>query len=181
MRRLPWGWLVLAAVMAAVPASAQNYGMRRSVIGSGGGSSGGVAKGLTSTIGQTAIGAAFGTTHVICGGFWCRPDGAVSPVTWPPAVAATGQSRLRQNVPNPFNPSTRVFFVLGTPVDVRLGVFDLRGREVRRLADGPLSAGEHGITWDGCDGAGRLLASGTYLLRLQAGPESMSAKMTLLR
>lgn len=83
--------------------------------------------------------------------------------------------------PNPFNPRTTVAFTLQEACEVNLAVFDLRGRQVCVLAQGPWAAGEHEATWNGRDAAGRILASGTYLLRLQAGPESATAKMTLLR
>ncbi|MBU1071968.1 hypothetical protein KKG45_01840, partial [bacterium] len=38
--------------------------------------------------------------------------------------------------PNPFNPSTRIGFALMTAADISLSVYDMRGREIARLAEG---------------------------------------------
>lgn len=81
-----------------------------------------------------------------------------------PAVAAA----LRQNVPNPFNPTTRIVFTLPQPGAVRLAVFDLRGRLVRTLLDASsLPAGEHAATWDGRGDDDRAVAAGAYLYELR--------------
>ena len=68
--------------------------------------------------------------------------------------------------PNPFNPSTRIAFTLSSPGDVRLELFDARGRRVRLLDAGSRAAGEHAVSWNGTDDAGRRLAAGAYLVRL---------------
>ncbi|MDO9175362.1 MAG: hypothetical protein Q7V62_11205, partial [Actinomycetota bacterium] len=83
----------------------------------------------------------------------------------PPVVVAG--DRLLANVPNPFNPSTSVGFVLGRDARVTLGVYDVRGRLVRGLLDAEMEAGEHRdvCTWDGRDDRGRAVTSGTYFLR----------------
>ena len=56
------------------------------------------------------------------------------------------------------------------------------GARVRRLVAGSLAAGDHDVTWDGCDDAGRGLASGTYFARLAApGSPDAVRKLTLVR
>ena len=60
-------------------------------------------------------------------------------------------TRLVGNAPNPFNPQTTIAFDLARAQSVRLEVFDLRGRLVRRLQDGVLAAGRHEVRWDGRD------------------------------
>ncbi len=90
--------------------------------------------------------------------------------------------RLAQNAPNPFNPRTEIRFALPEAGRVDLAVFDLAGRRVRRLIEGQrLEQGEHSAIWQGRDDAGRALASGVYLYRLEAGPLSATKKMTLLQ
>ena len=86
------------------------------------------------------------------------------------------QVELSQNYPNPFNPTTTIAFFLAEQASVRLTVFDLLGRQVRVLVDGPLSPGAHQVPFD----AGEL-ASGTYLYRLQAGNLVQTRKMVLVR
>jgi flagellar hook assembly protein FlgD len=94
--------------------------------------------------------------------------------------------RLLGNVPNPFNPLTRIEYEVparegGSPVDVELSVFDAQGRLVRTLARGPHAPGRHVVTWDGRDGSGRSVATGIYLARLSAGGARVTHKLTLLR
>lgn len=92
-----------------------------------------------------------------------------------------GLHALAQNVPNPFNPTTKITFTLAGPGPVRLEVFDLAGHRVRVLAAGPRRGGPHTIRWDGTDDAGRALGSGTYIYRLHTREGELSRKATLVR
>ena len=83
--------------------------------------------------------------------------------------------------PNPFNPSTEISFALAVPGTVKLEVFDVAGRLVRRLLDAELAAGPHSARWDGRDGGGGAVASGTYVARLQAGGRVQNLKLSLVR
>ena len=84
--------------------------------------------------------------------------------------------------PNPFNPRTEISFVLPGALAVTLDVHDARGRRVRRLLDAaPHDAGRHALGFAGRDDAGRELAAGVYLLRMQAGDRRLVHKLTLLR
>jgi hypothetical protein len=75
---------------------------------------------------------------------------------------------LGQNFPNPFNPSTVLRFDLPEESHVRLVVFDLLGREVRRLVDELRPAGIHSVRWDGTADGKNDTASGVYFARLEA-------------
>ncbi len=83
---------------------------------------------------------------------------------------------LFQNYPNPFNPLTVIGYQLPVLSPVRLGVYDLLGREVAVLVDEQKPAGTHSATLD----AGEL-ASGTYVYRLQAGGFIQSRKMVVVK
>jgi hypothetical protein len=89
--------------------------------------------------------------------------------------------QLGQNAPNPFNPSTTIDFALSVASGVRLDVFNLLGQKVRTLVDETLPAGTYRASFDARDAVGRSLASGLYFYRLQAGSESQTRKMMLLR
>jgi len=88
---------------------------------------------------------------------------------------------LRPNVPNPFNPQTTLSFELPAAESIRLAVYDAQGRLVRELVNGRREAGRHTVNWDGTDAAGRSLASGTYLARLEAGGRTLIDRMSLVR
>jgi subtilisin family serine protease len=89
---------------------------------------------------------------------------------------------LEPNVPNPFNPATRIAFVLRDRGPVRVVVYDLRGARVRELlADASVAAGRHLLTWDGRDDHGRQVASGVYVCALEQGRERRTQSMVLIR
>ena len=94
---------------------------------------------------------------------------------------------LEQNFPNPFNPSTRIEFVLPAAGSVNLRVFNLLGQEVATILNGPVTAGDHVAVWDGRDAAGRGMSSGVYFYRIDVrgsdGASTYSAvrKMLLVK
>jgi hypothetical protein len=83
---------------------------------------------------------------------------------------------LSQNFPNPFNPTTEIEFSLSRTEQVRLAVFDILGREVAVLGTGQMSAGLHRVQFDGAN-----LPAGIYFYRLEAGAQSFTRKMMLLK
>jgi hypothetical protein len=97
----------------------------------------------------------------------------------PPKAPAA--SFLSQNVPNPFNPATRIAFGLGVPANVSLRIYDAAGRLVRTLVEGARPAGRYSELWDGRDARGASVASGVYFCRLDAGRFTQTRKMLLLR
>lgn len=87
---------------------------------------------------------------------------------------------LHQNVPNPFNPSTSIRFVLPDDRHVRVTVHDAAGRRVATLFDAPATAGSTWITWDGTNAGGARVSSGVYFCRLFAGDLVRTRKMVLI-
>jgi len=83
--------------------------------------------------------------------------------------------------PNPFNPQTTLSVSLDVPTRGGLAIHDLRGRRIATLADGPLLAGEHTITWRGIDDGGRACPSGVYLVRLETDAGTASLEVNLVR
>jgi hypothetical protein len=90
-------------------------------------------------------------------------------------------TRLEPNTPNPFTSGTSIRYALGAPSMVTLVVYDLQGREIRRLVDGLGTAREHTVVWDGRDDAGRVVPSGVYLYRMTTTDGIISRKMVLTR
>lgn len=96
--------------------------------------------------------------------------------------SGTLQLALQPGAPNPFGASTTIRFALAhRTAGVSLSVFDVSGRLVRALRDGTLDAGVYESTWDGRDGAGNRVASGTYFIRLVAGDRTLVRKATRVR
>jgi len=94
----------------------------------------------------------------------------------PPAKAS-----LWQNAPNPFNPRTSIRFSMPRAGVARLVVFDAAGRRVATLLDGPVTAGERRIEWNGRDDSGHAAASGIYFYKLEADGLALSRRMVLLK
>lgn len=91
---------------------------------------------------------------------------------------------LAQNYPNPFARSaaaTTIRFVLPQATFAELAVYTLQGERVRVLASQTLKPGSYNFRWDGRDDAGRPLASGTYIYRLQAGAINLSRALLLIK
>ena len=83
---------------------------------------------------------------------------------------------LKQNYPNPFNPTTMISYDVPEQQHVRLTVYDMLGRQVSVLVDETQSPGSHDVTWDASQ-----LSSGVYIYRLEAGGQTLTRKMTLVK
>jgi len=106
-------------------------------------------------------------SKIVVGQEWFNvKEGAYVPVT----------IKLGQNYPNPFNSSTMIPFSIDRNVKVSLRVFDLNGRLVETLHDGPLPAGNHEFSWQG-DG----VSTGIYFYVLETLGQQYIAKMSLIR
>ena len=81
----------------------------------------------------------------------------------------TGNGKLQMHfAPNPFAEQTTLSIHLPTDTDVNIRLFDIAGREVRRLNLGQLAEGQHEIVVRRND-----LPSGTYFCRLQTSRETV--------
>jgi len=75
---------------------------------------------------------------------------------------------LLHNYPNPFNARTTIIYDLKDWSRVRLEIYDIRGRKLRKLLQTTKPPGRHSTSWDGKDGSGRKTASGIYFVRFTA-------------
>lgn len=99
-----------------------------------------------------------------------------------PGLSARLEFALAQNSPNPFGASaTRISFAVPREERATLRVFDVQGRLVRTLVDGPVSAGAHTVDWNGRNDQERGVSAGVYFYRLEAAGKSATRKMILLR
>lgn len=91
------------------------------------------------------------------------------------------RTELLAPTPNPFNPMATLRFSLERACRIDLSVYNLRGRKVSTLAEGPYSAGSHVVVWSGRDDDDRSTASGLYLARLKADGRELTQRMLLVR
>ncbi len=93
---------------------------------------------------------------------------------------ADQRSRLLYPLPNPFNPTIRLPFVLGHRGHAEIKIYDVSGRALRSLVNRELSAGQHEVIWDGRDNEGRLLPSGTYFYELRVDGEMVDTRKAIM-
>ena len=91
------------------------------------------------------------------------------------ALSTADEFTLHPNFPNPFTSGTTIRYEVPQPTDVRLTVHDVSGRTVALLANAE-QAGRQELRFEG-----RGLASGTYFVRLRAGDQVRTQKITLVR
>lgn len=97
------------------------------------------------------------------------------------AAARPAQHRLGASYPNPFNPAVVLPLNLATDAaNVSLTVYDVLGRRVRQVWQGPLGAGSHRFVWNGRDEADETVAAGVYLYQVEIDGQVEAKKMTKL-
>jgi hypothetical protein len=83
-----------------------------------------------------------------------------------------GKSAIAYTVPGPTD---------GSPTAVRLDLYDLAGRHVRRLASDPEGVpGQYHVLFDGRGRGGSRLAPGIYFVRLSRGSEYLAKRLVIL-
>ena len=83
---------------------------------------------------------------------------------------------LKQNFPNPFNPSTKIQFGIVKISFVKIVIYDVTGREVARIVNQKLNPGVYESDWDATN-----LSSGVYFYSLQTEEYTNTKKMILLK
>jgi hypothetical protein len=96
--------------------------------------------------------------------------------------------RVEQNVPNPFNPLTKLTYTVGEPsgagtdrVRISVQIFDTGGKLVRTIRNELLSPGKYMDLWDGKDSRKQTVPSGIYYCRISGNGSCETIRMILLR
>ena len=83
--------------------------------------------------------------------------------------------------PNPMNPRGVLTFTTARPGHVTARIYDLRGRVVRTVVRGWLSAGHQYLTLDGRGDRGEQLSSGVYMYRIELPDRNVTGKFTIMK
>lgn len=89
-------------------------------------------------------------------------------------LPAARSIQLKQNYPNPVRTRTTIVYTLSRAAAVRLSVFDVLGRTVRRLDTGRQAPGSRSVELDASD-----LLPGVYLYRLEANDTIQTGNMVV--
>ena len=82
---------------------------------------------------------------------------------------------------NPFRERAEFRFELPAPAMVRADVYDVRGRLVASLVDGPRKEGSHRLTWDGRAADGTEPGTGVYFVRFRTAGLTAVEKVVRIR
>jgi hypothetical protein len=100
----------------------------------------------------------------------------------PEIAEGTGADVRLESRPNPSTGATVLLYRLPEATRVSLRIYDVRGALVRTVErDVPRAAGEHRVTWDARDDSGQRVPAGIYFYQLDAGKETTTKKLLLLR
>ena len=84
--------------------------------------------------------------------------------------------RMLSAYPYPFNQRVALDFMLASPADVQLDVYDVLGRKIRTLLTVHASPGQNRVIWDA-----RGMASGAYFVRLENGNTTDMRRIVLVK
>jgi hypothetical protein len=91
---------------------------------------------------------------------------------------------LVSNYPNPFNPGTKIKYVVpqkGAASIVKINVYDISGRLVKKLINDKMKPGVYEVCWNGKDNLNNNVCSGIYFCRYQTGAKQTAIKLVLIR
>jgi hypothetical protein len=174
MRRTTFCCLTVTLLLPA-GASSEIY-LARSVIGCGGGEGNSSSYNIAYTAGQIAVGRASGPTYLHEIGFWART--AMNPAD----VESDDSERLPERIDfrltgaNPVENAGSVLFSMPHKETVRIALYDVSGRTVQVLHEGPVDPGYHHVSLDPSQ-----LASGVYYCRMNASSFGKTLRLIVLR
>lgn len=85
-------------------------------------------------------------------------------------------NKVYDNYPNPFNPTTKISYVIGKPGMVSIEIFDVLGRVIKTLVNDYKFPGSYIVEFDGSS-----LSSGIYFYRFKTGSINTVKKMMLIK
>ncbi len=84
--------------------------------------------------------------------------------------------KLYKNYPNPFNPSTNIFFSIPEDAEVKIIIYNNVGEKIAELVNQYFTKGTHNVVFNAAN-----LPSGVYYYQMSADSYSKTNKMILLK
>jgi hypothetical protein len=88
---------------------------------------------------------------------------------------------LSDAYPNPFNPETKIDFMISKSANVKLSIFNILGQKVKTLVNQEMNPGTYSATWNGKDESGNQVSSGVYLYSLETESFKTTKKVMLMK
>ncbi len=90
-------------------------------------------------------------------------------------------TRITSVYPSPFFRNISIEYALDAKQNVRIGIYDLKGRELITLVNEKKAAGAYKAVWNGTDAGGLDLSAQIYIVRFQSGKYIKSTKIYKIR
>ncbi|HEX6942229.1 MAG TPA: FlgD immunoglobulin-like domain containing protein [Gemmatimonadaceae bacterium] len=128
-----------------------------------------------------------GNCDIWSAGFWTLTDGITSFTlaeriqTISSSVGDTPPAESKLVFANPFHRMGAIHVRVASQARVHLSIYDVRGTKVRDLLGPVVMQGDGSIVWDGLANSGQNVPDGVYFLRLDAGGQTITRKLVLIR
>ena len=156
---------------------AQNANMPQSVLSSGVIDSESEQTKLVGTVGQVFTHKVISTSTVLISGFW----GSLTQITLGVDDLLPEDFSISTAYPNPFNPSTKIDFILENQNEINMAIFNVNGQLIQTLKSGIQPAGAHSVVWNGRNTLGELVGSGVYIYSLSTPEKTVSKRLIFLK
>jgi len=90
------------------------------------------------------------------------------------------ETKLFQNHPNPFNPTTTIEYNLKETSNIQIQLFNIKGQRIVTLVNQNQAEGYHSVIWYGNDSSGHSISSGLYFFKLIVNNRVIDMKKCLL-
>ncbi len=90
-------------------------------------------------------------------------------------------TEVYSNYPNPFNPTTTIFFSLPSEQNIELEIYNSKGQKVKSIYSGIAKEGKHSVVWNGTDSNKKAVSSGVYFYKLKTQNDTFNCKMLLMK
>ncbi len=77
--------------------------------------------------------------------------------------------------------SDAIPFILSQSAKASINIYDMEGRLIKILADNEMLQGNHQIEWNAKNENGNAVSAGTYFFRLDAGNNSQTKKLLVIK
>lgn len=88
---------------------------------------------------------------------------------------------IKQNHPNPFNPTTRIHYRIPKDIHASITVFNDKGEKIKVLVSKDHEAGYYHVDWDARNREGKLVQGGVYFYQFQSRDYLKTRQMILLK
>ena len=93
----------------------------------------------------------------------------------------SNQFKINKIYPNPFNPSTKINFLVDAMDNYSVDILNINGQKICELLNNNLQKGKHTLIWNGIDHYGNKVSSGLYFVKISNNQLSKQRKIILMK